>query len=354
MEFSGLIKKYRVNRLLSEQERACQLRQKRRLNVEPHYQLSVIKMNSTYLESVDKWFAWKGTITALVLAFIGIFGALYVGLVHLSLTRAPDFQGETDDGSILTIVGLIILPFLAGFIWLLLRESFAYTHYPMRFNRKTRMVHVFRTDGTVLSLPWDQVFFTLGHMPQWEDWEVRGHVFEPDGVTVRETFALSYVGSLEDRDVNPAQAQFSDQDFVRAHWEFVRRYMEEGPQAVASQVQFCMPVSAHRESFKGGVERVFANIAAAPFLLYWLLSPLCLVVSLARVVAMRTSKIPQWPAEVEAASAIEPGDPYAMEGDSAGERVATFPEAARATGIAFIAKASHGAAKKTMQKTRDT
>jgi multisubunit Na+/H+ antiporter MnhG subunit len=307
-------------------------------------------MNSTYLESVDKWFGWKGTITALVLAFLAIFGALYVGLVHLSLTRAPDFQGETGDGTILTIVGLIVLPFLAGFIWLLFKDSFAYTHYPMRFNRKTRMVHVFRTNGTVLSVPWDAIFFTLGHMPQWEDWEVRGHVLDPDGVTVRETFALSYVGELANGDVDPLQAKFSDQDFVRAHWEFVRRYMEEGPQAVTTQVQFCMPISAQRESFKNGVERVFANIAAAPFLLYWLLFPLCLAVSLARVIAMRTSKIPQWPAEVETTSTIEPGDPYAIEGDQAGERVASYPAAAAAAGIAFIAKASPGAGKKSARK----
>lgn len=31
---------------------------------------------------------------------------------------------------------------------------------------------------------------------------------------------------------------------------------------------------------------------------------------LARWLAMRTSKVPRWPAEVEAASPIEPNDPY--------------------------------------------
>jgi hypothetical protein len=184
----------------------------------------------------------------------------------------------------------------------------------MRFNRKTRTVHVFRPNGTVLSVPWDQLYFTLGHMAQWDDWEVRGHVMAPDKATVRESFALSYVGSL-----NPADA---DQDFVRAHWEFIRRYMGDGPQAVAAQVQFCMPVDKQRERFSVGMERVFANIAGGNMLLYCLLFPVCLMIGLFRFIAMRTSKIPQWPAEVEATSAIEPGDPYAIEGDASGERVA--------------------------------
>jgi hypothetical protein len=35
-------------------------------------------------------------------------------------------------------------------------------------------------------------------------------------------------------------------DFVRAHWEFVRRYMEDGPEAVSSLVKFCMPIELQR------------------------------------------------------------------------------------------------------------
>lgn len=96
-----------------------------------------------------------------------------------------------------------------------------------------------------------------------------------------------------------------------------------------------MPLEKRRESIRVGTERVFANIAGAPFLLYWILFPLCLLVSAGRVIAMHTSKIPQWPAEIDASCAIEPGDPYAIEGDAAGERVAVFPEAARAAGVAF-------------------
>ena len=321
MEFSGLITKYRAHRPLTEQERVHQLKQLQSLKVEPRYQLSVIKMNSTYLESVDKWFAWKGMISAITLVIIGMCVALFLAMVHLTLTRAPDFRGETDDATLLTVVGGIMLPLLAAAVWLLRKESFAYTHYPMRFNRKTRMVHVFRPDGTVLTVPWDKLFFTLGHMAQWNEWEVRGHVLAPDQETVQESFALSYVGSLNANDISPARAYSSVEDYVRGHWEFIRRYMEDGPQAVAGQVQFCMPIAERRESFKAGAERVFANIASANVVLYGLLFPVCLVVSLFRFVAMRTSRIPKWPQDVEDDSVIEPGDPYAIEGDSTGGRM---------------------------------
>jgi hypothetical protein len=87
-------------------------------------------------------------------------------------------------------------------------ESFAFTHYPIRFNRKTRMVHLFRTNGTVVSVPWDRVFFTMGHMTQWNEWEVRGHVLKPDNDTIQETFALSF-STLSAMDADPACTEFS-------------------------------------------------------------------------------------------------------------------------------------------------
>jgi hypothetical protein len=339
MDFSGLIAKYPANRPLTEQERAHRLRQKQRLDLEPHYQLSVIQMNSTYLETVDKWFGWKGALSAVMFVIIGIFVGGCLGLVHTALTRAPGSRSPDDDFFILVAVGLMVLPLLALATWLLCKESFAYTHYPIRFNRKTRIVHVFRPDGSVLSVPWDEVFFTLGHLAQWNEWEIRGHVLKPDKATVEESFALSYVGSLCAADVDPKCTQFSANDFVRAHWEFIRRFMEEGPQAVSTQVQFCMPIDGRRERARVSIERVFANIAGAPFLLYCLLFPVCAVVSFFRLIAMTTSKIPRWPKDIAATCVIAADDPYAMEGTVNGDRVAVFPEAARAAGVNFAAPA---------------
>ena len=341
MEYTGLIRKYPCNRPLTELERAHQLKQNVRLPLHPHYQLSVIAMNSTYLESVDKWFAWKGVITLVATSMLVLFSWIFGGMAAQSLLEASNVRPSTDEVSILWLDGLaalLVCSVLAwAAIWLLRKESFAYTHYPMRFNRKNRMVHVFQTDGTTLSVPWDDIFFTLGKMAS--EWEVRGHVLDGDRTTVRATFALSCVRVLNDYDTNPNTRKFSDQDFVRGHWEFIRRYMEDGPQTLTSQVEFCMPLDGRRETAMGGVHRILANFAGGSLPLLLVAFPFCAITSMFRIVAMRTSKIPQWPKDVEDACKIEPGDPFAIRGDDAGNRVPVFPEAATAAGVRFIGQA---------------
>ena len=47
--------------------------------------------------------------------------------------------------------------------------------------------------------------------------------------------------------------------------------MEEGPDAVIGQVQFCMPIADKKETIGNGFERVCANIASAPAMVYWML-----------------------------------------------------------------------------------
>lgn len=222
-------------------------------------------------------------------------------------------------------VGSAVLALLLVVWWLmaklLKKECFAYTHYPLRFNRKTRTVHWFRTDGSITSAAWDEVFFTL--VPVAGEWDVRGHVLADDGATVIDTFALSYTGVILRQDLDP-QAAPSQRDFVRAHWEFVRRYMEEGPQAVSQPIEFCMPVDGRKETVKGGAQRVFANFAGGSSFFMLLVAPICAWVILGRILAMKTSKIPQWPQQVEDACRIEPGDQAAFAGDSNGDRIAVI------------------------------
>lgn len=47
MDNAGLIGKFKVNRSLTGLETEKNLKQKQRLQLDPHYQLSVIKLNST-------------------------------------------------------------------------------------------------------------------------------------------------------------------------------------------------------------------------------------------------------------------------------------------------------------------
>lgn len=342
MNFTRIAGTYPKKRVLTEQEYNHHLRQKKRLALEPHYQLSVIRMNSTFLDSVDKWFAWKGLMTAVSLSLICMFS--YGGVV-MGLETVPTPWGNMSADEKLEQVAfsfaiflISLLPILVG-IWGLRKESFTYTYFPIRFNFKTKMVHVFRADGSVLSAPWDEIFFTLGHLPFMNDWEVRGHIMESDNVTIRESFALSYYGSISPVDLAAQADHISSTDFVRAHWEFVRRYMEDGPQSVSNQVQFCMPIDKRRESVRISLERTFANISGAPIPVFFMLVPYCTIAFLFRLIAVRTSKIPVWPDDIEASSKVEPGDPFAIEGTAKGDRMALFPEAALAAGVGFRPKA---------------
>jgi len=340
MDFTNRIRVYSRKRQLTEQERRHHLRQKKRLALEPHYQLSVIKMNSTFLDSVDKWFGWKGLMTAISLSLICMFS---YGAVTMCFETGPTSWGnmsrdeKSEQVAFSCAIFLISLPPILVGIWGLRKESFTYTHLPIRFNFKTQMVHVFRANGTALSIPWNEIFFTLGHLPVTSDWEVRGHILEPDNITIRESFALSYAGSISPADVSAPVDHVSSADFVRAHWEFIRRYMEEGPQSVSNQVQFCMPIDKRKESVRISLERTFANISGAPILIFLMLIPYCLIVFFFRLIAVRTSKIPVWPDDIEASSKVEPGDPFAIEGTPKGDRMALFPDAALAAGVGFQA-----------------
>lgn len=335
MNYFGLFPAYKVNRRLSENEMKRQLVQTQRLDVEPRSQLCVIKMNSTFLESVDKWYGWRGSLLLFLIPATAIPLWMLGGMVYIAVSRADGWNLRPYDVEILLITAVITIPTLLTGIWILLKDCFSFTHYPMRFNRKKRVVHVFHTDGSVSTTPWDEIYFTLGHMKGLHEWEVRGHILEPNTSTIKKTFALSYTGPLKANDVNPSVSGPSEYDFIRSHWEFIRRYMEEGPEEVSGQVQFCMPLDGRRESIRVGTERVFANFASVPLVLYVVTWPLCALISLFRIFAMRTSKIPVWPDEVERDCKIEIDDPYAIIGDENGDRVAVYPDAAAAAGVEF-------------------
>ncbi|MEJ2715429.1 MAG: hypothetical protein P8014_20000 [Acidihalobacter sp.] len=63
-------------------------------------------------------------------------------------------------------------------IMLLSKDFFTHTYYPIRFNRKTRQVYVFRDkrDGGILTVPWDDVFFHIGKGFRDPVYDLRGHL----------------------------------------------------------------------------------------------------------------------------------------------------------------------------------
>ncbi|MBA4706847.1 DUF6708 domain-containing protein [Aquitalea aquatica] len=291
MEFTGQIPPYSINRPLSESEYNYQLKQKDKLETELYHQLSVIEINSNWLEIVDKYFFDKGAITFSI-------GILLCGMLTLTImilfVGVEQIYKNNYEALIVFLPLLITLPSITYFCKQIKKEI-NYTHYPIRFNRKTRMVHVFHHDGTVLSVKWDKVFFT--QIPvTYGMWDTVGHILDEDGVTVRETFGLPTCGlGREGREVG------------KGYWEFIRRYMEEGPAGVVDVISGCLPIKDKKETLAFSFERIAAALGSYlnPFILiFYIFYP-------GRMIAMHFSKIPQWPADIEAqCQRVEGHDPF--------------------------------------------
>lgn len=299
MEYSGLIQKYKINRPLTDEERELQLKQKQTLDVEPHYAFSVLKINSTYMELADKYYGWRGFLTLGML--VCLFAALlFPGLVAFDLltrTQIPTAQMQEADSGAIVMILVLFLPLAALIVWALRKEAFHLTHFPIRLNRKTRMIHLFRPDrsGTLLSVPWDEVFFTLGRGQVLGHLDIRGHVLDADKVTVKESFALGM--------------PWDDKEVLLRNWEFMRRYMEHGPQKLIDLIPLYWPIATHKEPWIVGLQRLLLNVSGS-VVGHTILLPFFVLSSFGRVLANRTSRIPQWPGEIDATCPIEPGDPF--------------------------------------------
>jgi hypothetical protein len=153
-------------------------------------------------------------------------------------------------------------------------------------------------DDSVLSVPWDETISTLAKTQKamgLQNWIINGHILDKDGKTVRQNFSFGYVSDVQDQ--------------VRQFWEYLRRYMEEGPKEAIDNVDFCLPINDRREPFRFGLLMFWLDLHGQ-LVGQLLMLPFNLFGMIGRTIGMRFGKIPVWPQEVEAACAIEPDDPY--------------------------------------------
>ncbi len=213
--------------------------------------------------------------------------------------------------------------FLAVIFWgsgiflsklILLKDFFTFTYYPIRFNRKTRMVHAFlsKRDGGVVSVPWDQAFFHIGRANGDETFlrDLRCHVCDADR-KILHTFAVGHYFDADEK--------------IEEIWEFIRRYMEEGPEhvfedaseqarAVAPDLQ--VPLRridlSVRTSWRNCFDWVVMAMPASWYEARYALSPLYAPLALCRWLVFKSCKLPTWPASIEAESQIEENDPFRL------------------------------------------
>ncbi|WP_337587591.1 DUF6708 domain-containing protein [Halomonas huangheensis] len=260
------------------------------------------------MDLVDRWYPIKGFNTwfgtCVILLSIGGVAGIYSAL-FLSGRTAPL---STVDWVGLSLLTPLFIALAWGGWWLISTECGRWTHYPMRLSRETRQVHFFRQNGTVLTVPWDSLFLTLGEAKSplsGTTYDLRVHVLDADGETVRESFSLGYPSLL------------GNAESINKFWAFLQPYMEaeDGVERtwrhLKEQTGYLMPVDGRKEGWRWSIVQNYAWSGHWPWLQF-IASPVLGLNAIGRIFAMWTSKVPEWPAEVEQESQVDSDDPYAL------------------------------------------
>ncbi|MQL49360.1 hypothetical protein GEA64_15970 [Photorhabdus khanii] len=79
------------------------------------------------------------------------------------------------------------------------------------------------------------------------------------------------------------------------YWEFIRCYMEEdGSQEQADIILLCPPIEQKKEGYIFGLQYLMRMNSRLDWFVELINFPFDLITSIARYIAMQTSKIPQW------------------------------------------------------------
>ncbi|MCF7751415.1 hypothetical protein KQ945_11690 [Bacillus subtilis subsp. subtilis] len=296
--FSGwLVSPYKLARELSPEECKADLRAAGIPRLDP-LNKGAIHLDATCLEYLDRFFLLRGwalmgggflALFCVTLGTLGIYGFLQSSHGEVE----PVFWG-------IVIMALMCgLPALVALKLFVLKDVFRYTHYPVRFNRANRTVYVF-TGGPkgYVDVPFDEAFFFI----------------HQDGGTAANT-ARTYdlrMHILRDGKIIHTVAIGSDgggsPGIVLAHWEMIRRFMEEGITALPFP-----PLGIFASSRVSLKNALIIPFAILPGVLSWILSPFLIVIGACRYIALATSRRPVWPSSVIAACAAPASSPVFRE-----------------------------------------
>jgi len=294
----GLFFPFKINRSLTKEERKSRFIQGKRRKVSGEAAVldldTVIRINSSFLEVIDKFYPTKGFVASFMMAFCMLFIVTLIVVVKVTFFHDENMALTNSENISFFLFSVLMLGLI---IWwfgrFLLKDWFRITHYPVRFNRKKQQVHVYQVSGEVITIPWNDIFFTTSK--QKISYCIVGHLLAEDKEIVLNTFSFGYVGQKEE---------------LSLYWEFIRCYMEEDClEELAETGLFCPPVEKQKEGYIAGLQRLMQIDSRGDWLLLVLNLPFALVESVARYIAMQTSKIPQWPQDVLDACIVEPDDP---------------------------------------------
>ena len=230
---------------------------------------------------------------------------------------------DLDDFNIATVIVFIIytcvmcfVNYKVGYKNFKLFEYKSFYYLPTRFNRKNKKVYVFTKEGEEKIYDWDELFFYIATV----DWLYGIKKVELRAAKVDADDNIEFSFSL-----NSPTPFAEDTKQCLSYWEFIRHYMEDGPQYFyidanglenfnESKLCFCNDIDQKLESYEMSKLRLFYNykplgvvdlILVAPIFYPWLW--------VRRYFMKYQAKIPYWSAEVNEACKVEENDPYIVD-----------------------------------------
>ncbi|WP_342315668.1 DUF6708 domain-containing protein [Lysobacter sp. FW306-1B-D06B] len=254
---------------------------------------------------------WRGLVTLLSVTIVGVAGSFLLMTSKVVATLISEWGTVPISVFLVTVLAFVIFGGGGGGItWLYFKYGFRISrlemltsrHLLIRFNRKTRQVYLHRPKycGGIVTLPWDG---TIGENPSASATEASGI-----GRPLILHWAPKNTGlpQMEMAFIGP-QAQGSSE--LRNEWEFIRRFMEDGPDGLPKPhitSHFPWPWQAFTAQFEG-VSRFFANASPA---MQWgliLISPAFLALGTAHWLSLLLCWKPRWPKVIREAGL--PGKP---------------------------------------------
>ncbi|MFF5868263.1 DUF6708 domain-containing protein [Pseudomonas sp. NPDC012596] len=280
----------------------------RGVSTKPNPPTPLFKFNNTYMEircggSEEK----RGLITIMTLG--GICPMIYtinlmaIGFAYLDLT-------EPHLSSVATILLTLFMIALSSTInYLYIRygfqitrlEAFTSRHLLIRFNRKNQQVYLHRPKscGGIVTLPWRTTGSSaVNHRDDHASLGMRQILHWHPALTGLPHCEMAMIGN-----------QGNGGSELRDQWEFIRRYMEEGPDAVPRprlSTQLPSPIQAFSAQFEG-MSRFLRNSSWLFKVILLMVWPAFVILGTAHWVSLMLCWRPRWPKVIREAGL--PGKP---------------------------------------------
>lgn len=307
---------YKNSRLLTQKEKELRLSKKRIGNDYVSHGSNFIKMNSTYLESINGSFFLKGNAylnflfgAIVVIPIILIFSLIL--LYSLVVKDGENFFGYLIVFSPLHILlGSIVFIFYKAFNNLKKYEIKGFNYYPIRFNRKNKKVYVYDVSGEVFEGDWDKIDFILNsRLGGCEGifWEVKAFI-KDENEMIQYTFAFALGKTKKDETLEI--------------WEFIKTYMISGPinlyynknasdiigRLPKNKLSYCLDVEKLPESLELSKQIVALDYQSEIKSFYS--RGMIQILGYCRNKFITFDKQPKWPQSVEDECQVEKDDKY--------------------------------------------